>query len=143
MKGIKLEELEMLLAKDEEFLAAERELRTALNLANDVTVFRVEAGLTQMELARAVGTNQANISRLESALANPTLSFLKRIARAFNAELDIRLRRHEDVAGSETLQSTIARLDARTATVTRSGTVFAPMMNEDLFVVNTGAGPRC
>ena len=101
MKPMTLNELDALLAQDPEYLAAERELRPDLDLANDVITFRVEAGWSQAELARQVGTNQANISRLESALANPTLKFLKKVARALGAELDVGLRRPADSPATE------------------------------------------
>ena len=96
MTPMTLTELDSLLVQNPEYLAAERELRPDLNLANDVIVLRVEAGWSQAELAAEVGTDQANISRLESSLANPTLKFLKKVARALDAELDVRLRRHDD-----------------------------------------------
>jgi transcriptional regulator with XRE-family HTH domain len=103
MKSMSLEELDARLAQDQEYLAAESELRPDLNLANDVLDFRVEKGWTQADLAREVGTNQANISRLESALANPTFRFLKKLARALGTELDVRLRRPDDMPGDETV----------------------------------------
>jgi transcriptional regulator with XRE-family HTH domain len=101
MKPMTLNELDLLLAQDPEYLAAERELRPDLNLADDVITLRVEVGWSQAELATQVGTNQANISRLESALANPTLKFLKRVARALGAELDVRLQRSDDSPGTD------------------------------------------
>ena len=52
MKPMTLEELDARLAQDQEYLAAERELRPDLNLANDVLDFRVEKGWTQADLAR-------------------------------------------------------------------------------------------
>lgn len=57
---------------------------------------RLEKGLTQEVLARKVGTKQAAIARLESGRANPTVSFLKRVAGALDAELEIRLRPKEE-----------------------------------------------
>lgn len=114
MKPMTLNELDVLLAQDPEYLAAERELRPDLDLANDVITFRVEVGWSQAELATHVGTNQANISRLESALANPTLKFLKKVARALGAELDVRLRRPDDSPGTESMECFIMNLTAVT-----------------------------
>jgi len=51
---------------------------------------RLKRGVTQNQLARKIGTTQSVISRLESGSANPSFSFLKRIAQALHARLEIR-----------------------------------------------------
>lgn len=52
---------------------------------------RTTAGLTQQELARLIGSDQAVISRLENAdYDGHTLGMLRRIARALGKALDIR-----------------------------------------------------
>ncbi|MEK7521640.1 MAG: helix-turn-helix transcriptional regulator [Patescibacteria group bacterium] len=51
---------------------------------------RIEKRLTQKELAQKIGTKQSVISRLESGRANPSLSFLKKLAQALNSHLEIR-----------------------------------------------------
>lgn len=52
---------------------------------------RVAAGLTQEQLARLIGSDQAVISRLEDAdYEGHTLTMLRRIARALGKTLDIR-----------------------------------------------------
>lgn len=119
MTPITLTELDTLLAQNPEYLAAERELRPDLNLANDIITLRVEVGWSQAELAAQVGTDQANISRLESSLANPTLKFLKKVAHALDAELDVRLRRHDDIPGTDTIETFIGgpKFAAQTSTM--------------------------
>ncbi len=53
---------------------------------------RTEAGLTQAELAKAVGTTQSVISQLESAeYQGHSLSMLQRIAKALHRHVEIRL----------------------------------------------------
>jgi ribosome-binding protein aMBF1 (putative translation factor) len=53
---------------------------------------REEAGLTQQQLADAVGTTQSVISQLESAdYEGHSLSVLRRIAKALNRRVEIRL----------------------------------------------------
>ena len=53
---------------------------------------RTEAGLTQKELAQAVGTTQSVISQLESAeYKGRSLTMLERIAKALNRRVEIRL----------------------------------------------------
>lgn len=51
---------------------------------------RIKKGLTQKLLAKKMGTKQSVISRLEIGNANPTFSFLKRLAKALNSNLEIR-----------------------------------------------------
>jgi len=80
------------LEQDAEYVEAERELKPVLDLADEVLDLRLERGWSQSELARRVGTRQANISRTESGLANPTLKSLQKLADAFGTELTIRLR---------------------------------------------------
>jgi transcriptional regulator with XRE-family HTH domain len=112
MKPATLDDLDALLSANPGYEVAMRELRPDLDLADDVIALRVEAGFSQAELAEIVGTDQANISRLESARANPTLKFLKRVARALGAEVDVRLRRPADLAGSETMEGVVRSVEA-------------------------------
>ena len=51
---------------------------------------RTKTGVTQKELAKRIGTKQSVISRLESGRANPSVTFLKRFAKAINASLEVR-----------------------------------------------------
>lgn len=51
---------------------------------------RAENELTQKELSAACGITQSDISKLENGTANPSLRTLKRIAAAFNMQLQIR-----------------------------------------------------
>jgi predicted transcriptional regulator len=53
---------------------------------------RSEQNLTQQELADRTGIKQSNISRLESGHYNPSLEFLKKIARGLGKELHIEFR---------------------------------------------------
>ena len=43
-------------------------------------------GLSQTQLAELVGANQATISKIESGEGNPTLSMIRRIAKALDVE---------------------------------------------------------
>lgn len=52
---------------------------------------RIEHDMTQSELARKMRTGQATISRLESGTYNPSVKFLRRLAKALDAELRISL----------------------------------------------------
>ncbi len=143
MKPMNMDELDLLLARDPDYATAERELRPDLSLAGDVITLRVDAGWSQAELAAQVGTNQANISRLEGALANPTLKFLKKVARALGAELDVRLRRPADSPETDTMEAFIADLTARTEMLegTMDWQAYAP--SRPIFEVSTRNEPSC
>ncbi len=88
---MKAEEYLAELERDADYQEAEKELRPYLDLANRVLALRLDRGWSQAELARRVGTRQANISRIENAQANPTLKVLHKLAQAFEVELSIGL----------------------------------------------------
>ena len=50
---------------------------------------RIKDGLTQKDLADAIGTKQSAISRFESGSYNPTLSFINKISEALDFELKL------------------------------------------------------
>ncbi len=50
---------------------------------------RIEQNITQSELANRIGTRQSNISRLERGDYNPSLQFLKKVAKGLGKELSI------------------------------------------------------
>ena len=51
---------------------------------------RAKNNMTQRQLANKMGTKQSVISRLEIGRANPTFSFLKRLAKALDSTLEIK-----------------------------------------------------
>ena len=87
---MKLEEYRIQLKGDADYRAAARELKPILDLADEILRLRLERGWSQSELARRVGTKQANISRIEAGLGNPTFKFIQKVARALDTELAIR-----------------------------------------------------
>lgn len=65
--------------------------REKTDIAEKVYQLRVDAGLTQKQLADKVGTTQSVISRLEDAdYTGHTLSMLDRIAAALNYRVEVR-----------------------------------------------------
>ena len=63
-----------------------------IKIAEMIYAARKHAGLTQAQLADAVGTKQQVISQLESAdYEGHSLSMLERIARALHSRIEIRL----------------------------------------------------
>lgn len=62
-----------------------------LKIAQVIYAARTEAGLTQTELAKRIGTGQPTISRLEDAnYGSQSLTMLWKIAEALGKELEIR-----------------------------------------------------
>lgn len=51
---------------------------------------RKKLNLTQKDLSERSGINQADISRIERGLANPTLKLLHKLATGLNMEMEIR-----------------------------------------------------
>ncbi|MBI4732192.1 MAG: helix-turn-helix transcriptional regulator [Chloroflexi bacterium] len=72
---------------DKEYQEAEQELKTLLDLADDILRLRMEKGWSQTELAKRAGTKQANISRLESGLSNPSVNFLQKVSKALSTRI--------------------------------------------------------
>lgn len=62
---------------------------------------RTIAGLTQAELADAVGSKQSVVSRWERGVDEPRISTLARLFRACGFEADLTFRRHDDVDRSQ------------------------------------------
>ena len=72
--------------KEAEFNAAVEELEPGYQVAR----LRMLRGLTQAQLADMVGTRQPSIARLENGSSNLNLSFLKKIAAALNAKIEVK-----------------------------------------------------
>jgi DNA-binding XRE family transcriptional regulator len=61
-------------------------------LARELLAARVNAGLTQEEVAASMGTTKSAVSRLEGAGAHsPSVSTLKKYAKAVRCDVEIRL----------------------------------------------------
>lgn len=75
--------------KNKELKAEYDKLQPEFALIEAVLKARKERGLTQKELASKMGTKQTAISRLEAGRANPSVAFLKKLARALNTSLEI------------------------------------------------------
>lgn len=71
----------------------------AWNIALQIAALRKQAGLSQKDLARELKTSQQQISRLESpAYEGHSLSMLRRVAEALDAELKISFEPHSPVS---------------------------------------------
>lgn len=61
--------------------------RLAFKIAMMLIRARKIKGFTQQELAKALGTGQSSVARVESGTALPSLSFLKKIADVYETDL--------------------------------------------------------
>ena len=91
-KSIKYEDFKAQRLTDPEVRAEYEALEPQFRLIRDILLRRSELNLSQMELAKLVGTRQPAISRLERGDGNITISTLYKIADALNADLDISLK---------------------------------------------------
>lgn len=80
------------LLQDEEFLKEYDKLKPRYAVISQIIEARKEQNLTQAELAKRVGTQKSNISRLESGNYNPSLDFLIKVVHCLGKELDIQIR---------------------------------------------------
>lgn len=84
---MRLNEYRNQLEESKEYTNAKKELKLHFALADAVFKARTKKGWTQKELAKAIGTKQANISRIESGLANPTLEFINRLTTVLDFDI--------------------------------------------------------
>ena len=77
--------------KDEEFKIEYEKLKPRYEAIEQIIRARKEQNITQAELAKRVGTQKSNISRLESGNYNPSLDFLAKIAESLGKEISVKL----------------------------------------------------
>ncbi len=58
-------------------------------VGNALLAARAKAAMSQVELASKTGINQADISRIERGLSNPSIGTLQRLAVALGSELKV------------------------------------------------------
>lgn len=87
MKNISWDDFEKELLKDPAVRAEMTKLEPEYQLARSLIGARIKRNLTQAQLAKKAKTNQASISRLEWASSKPSLSLLRKIASALDANL--------------------------------------------------------
>lgn len=76
-------------ARDPEFRAAREALRPQYEFRRAMIAARIEAGITQAELAGRVGTTQSAIARLEGGNVTPSVDMLCRLADALGIRFEI------------------------------------------------------
>jgi transcriptional regulator with XRE-family HTH domain len=80
--------------RDPDFAARFKDAGEAWDVAMQIAALRKEAGLSQRELAKRVGTSQQQISRLESpGYGGHSLSMLRRVAQVMGASVRVQIER--------------------------------------------------
>ncbi|MBI2196838.1 helix-turn-helix transcriptional regulator [Candidatus Daviesbacteria bacterium] len=78
--------------KDPKFRKLYEDSQPEFEIAKAIIRARIEKKITQKELAKRMHTTQSVISRVEQARTSPSLSFLKRLASALNASLQVQFK---------------------------------------------------
>ena len=90
---VKFDDMMAKAKKDEAFVKEYESLREEFELAYEVIELRKQHNMTQKELAEKAGTSQPAIARLESGrYQNMSLSFLRKIGKALDAQPEIHLK---------------------------------------------------
>ena len=89
MKYIDSEELHKKLMKDLEYRREYEALEVEFEIIRAILRRRIETDMTQAELAKKMHSDQATISRLEAGTYNPSIKFLKRLAKALDVKLKV------------------------------------------------------
>jgi transcriptional regulator with XRE-family HTH domain len=85
--------LDVVLAKHKktpEFRRAYEELEPEFAIIRQIIDLRLKRKMTQAQLAKRIGTAQPSIARLESRGKVKNLDYLRRIARALDADVEVR-----------------------------------------------------
>lgn len=90
--SVSLDEVFAKAEKSHAWKAAYAKADIEVRMAIDIAKARDRANLTQNQLAKAIGTTQSVISRIERADQNLTLATLSKIADALHRNLVIQLR---------------------------------------------------
>ena len=75
--------------KDKQVAKHYQDLELEYQIIKQVMLLRDKFSLSQRELAKKLGTTQSAIARFESGKINPTLKFLKNLAKALDSKLVI------------------------------------------------------
>jgi len=77
------------LLKDKEIKKVYDDLEPEFRLSQMIIAKRIEKGMSQTALAKKIGTKQPAVARLESGTYNPSVTLLKKTAKALDSSLRI------------------------------------------------------
>ena len=103
-KLIPVEEATAAWSEDPAYRAAYDALEGEFALASAMIEARAAAGMTQQQVAEAMGTTQAVVARLESGRAMPSSRTLQRFAEATGTRLRISFEREKPLRGQGALR---------------------------------------
>ncbi|MEW4412076.1 helix-turn-helix transcriptional regulator [Clostridium sp. AN503] len=89
--GVDFKSMKAELMQDEQFREEYEKLRPRYEIISRIIEVRKEQNMTQEQLARKIGTQKSNISRLESGNYNPSLDFLIKVASGLGKNLTVEL----------------------------------------------------
>lgn len=89
--GIDFKSIKAELMQDDQFREEYEKLRPRYEIISRIIQVRKEQNMTQEQLARRIGTQKSNISRLESGNYNPSLDFLIKVASGLGKSLKVEL----------------------------------------------------
>jgi ribosome-binding protein aMBF1 (putative translation factor) len=72
-------------------LKSYKDLDLEFSVISQIIDKRIKKGMSQKDLALKIGTKQPSIARFESGDYNPTVSFLKKISKALDSKLEIKI----------------------------------------------------
>ena len=75
--------------KDENFKREYEQIQPEMEIIKTLVAARKEQNMTQSDLAKVTGINQADISKLENGNRNPSLNMLKKLAEGLGMQLKI------------------------------------------------------
>ena len=75
--------------KDENFKKEYEKIQPEMEIIKTLVIARKEQNMTQSDLAKVTGINQADISKLENGNRNPSLNMLKKLAEGLGLQLKI------------------------------------------------------
>ncbi|CDN49374.1 helix-turn-helix domain-containing protein [Neorhizobium galegae] len=87
----KIADLKKKLMSNPEFREEYEKADAEFQLIEELVRARTKANLSQVELAKRIGTTQSAIARLEGGGVSPSLSTLRRYAEATGSKLEINL----------------------------------------------------
>ena len=85
--------------KDINFKKEYEDIQPEMDVIRAIVDARTAQNLTQKELSKITGINQADISKLENGTRNPTVSLLKRLAKGMGMELRIQFIPKNNISG--------------------------------------------
>lgn len=87
--GVSFDAVKKDLMQDEDFKNEYERLQPRYEIISQIIQARKEQKMTQADLAKRMGTQKSNISRLESGNYNPSLDFLSKVAHCLGKDLKI------------------------------------------------------